>query len=81
MEDGKKSNSAEKEKKNKNMKKKKKKKKCHGPPYLNPLLQVTFFTDCKLHGESNNMYCLDCINGSLCSTRFIPDRGCRFIQV
>ncbi|KAF3620800.1 putative RING-H2 finger protein ATL52-like [Capsicum annuum] len=41
------------------------------PPWLNPLLKERFFGQCKLHVDSHksecNMYCLDCINGPLCS--------------
>ncbi|KAK9079568.1 hypothetical protein SSX86_001241 [Deinandra increscens subsp. villosa] len=41
------------------------------PPWLKPLLRETFFVQCKLHADSHksecNMYCLDCINGPLCS--------------
>jgi len=40
-------------------------------PWLKPLLRERFFTQCQLHADSHksecNMYCLDCINGSLCS--------------
>ncbi|XP_071737424.1 protein RGF1 INDUCIBLE TRANSCRIPTION FACTOR 1-like [Rutidosis leptorrhynchoides] len=41
------------------------------PPWLKPLLSESFFGQCKLHADSHksecNMYCLDCINGPLCS--------------
>ncbi|CAN4076054.1 unnamed protein product [Withania somnifera] len=42
------------------------------PPWLRPLLKERFFVQCKLHVDSHhksecNMYCLDCINGPLCS--------------
>ncbi|GMJ06036.1 hypothetical protein like AT4G17900 [Hibiscus trionum] len=41
------------------------------PPWLKPLLGEHFFVHCKLHADSHksecNMYCLDCMNGSLCS--------------
>ncbi|KAI3703505.1 hypothetical protein L1987_73630 [Smallanthus sonchifolius] len=41
------------------------------PPWLKPLLRESFFGQCKLHADSHksecNMYCLDCVNGALCS--------------
>ncbi|XP_010324467.1 protein RGF1 INDUCIBLE TRANSCRIPTION FACTOR 1-like [Solanum lycopersicum] len=41
------------------------------PPWLKSLLKERFFFQCKLHIDSHknecNMYCLDCINGPLCS--------------
>ncbi|KAK7258161.1 hypothetical protein RIF29_32660 [Crotalaria pallida] len=41
------------------------------PPWLKPLLQTSFFVQCKVHADSHksecNMYCLDCMNGALCS--------------
>ncbi|KAL4376919.1 hypothetical protein GQ457_02G028380 [Hibiscus cannabinus] len=41
------------------------------PPWLKPLLQTSFFVQCKLHADAHksecNMYCLDCMNGALCS--------------
>ncbi|KAG8382496.1 hypothetical protein BUALT_Bualt05G0083300 [Buddleja alternifolia] len=42
------------------------------PPWLKPLLKEQFFVQCKYHGNSHkssecNMYCLDCMNGPLCS--------------
>ncbi|KAL3650135.1 hypothetical protein CASFOL_006538 [Castilleja foliolosa] len=42
------------------------------PPWVGPLLRTSFFGQCKVHvaaahkGECN-MFCLDCINGPLCS--------------
>ncbi|XP_019413712.1 PREDICTED: uncharacterized protein LOC109325671 [Lupinus angustifolius] len=40
-------------------------------PWLKPLLQTSFFVQCKVHSDSHksecNMYCLDCMNGALCS--------------
>ncbi|KAI3441873.1 uncharacterized protein J3R85_001925 [Psidium guajava] len=41
------------------------------PPWLKPLLSESFFVQCKTHADSHksecNMYCLDCMNGALCS--------------
>ncbi|GAB2273035.1 hypothetical protein Dimus_007845 [Dionaea muscipula] len=41
------------------------------PPWLKPLLKEKFFVQCQLHADSHksecNMYCLDCLNGALCS--------------
>ncbi|EXB29135.1 hypothetical protein L484_019658 [Morus notabilis] len=37
------------------------------PAWLRPLLKTQFFGQCKRHAESCNMFCLDCINGPLCS--------------
>lgn len=41
------------------------------PLWLKPLLGEKFFGQCKLHADSHksecNMYCLDCVNGPLCS--------------
>ncbi|KAF3788464.1 Uncharacterized protein EJ110_NYTH08722 [Nymphaea thermarum] len=51
------------------------------PRWLKPLLQTSFFTNCNFHGEPNNMYCLDCMNGALCSSCLIPHRDHHFIQI
>ena len=55
------------------------------PPWLKPLLRETFFVQCKLHADSHksecNMYCLDCINGPLCSLCLNHHRDHRAIQV
>uniref|UniRef100_A0A2P2KIS5 PLATZ transcription factor family protein n=3 Tax=Rhizophora mucronata TaxID=61149 RepID=A0A2P2KIS5_RHIMU len=41
------------------------------PAWLRPLLQTSFFVQCKHHADAHksecNMYCLDCMNGALCS--------------
>lgn len=55
------------------------------PPWLQPLLQTSFFVQCKVHVDSNknecNMYCLDCMNGALCSTCLASHKQHRVIQV
>lgn len=55
------------------------------PPWLKPLLRETFFVQCKLHADSHksecNMYCLDCINGPLCSLCLNHHKDHRAIQV
>ncbi|CAN1271951.1 Protein RGF1 INDUCIBLE TRANSCRIPTION FACTOR 1 [Linum perenne] len=54
------------------------------PNWLLPLLKTTFFGHCKLHAEAHkcecNMYCLDCMNGALCSLCLSYHRDHRFIQ-
>ncbi|CAN1765145.1 Protein RGF1 INDUCIBLE TRANSCRIPTION FACTOR 1 [Linum perenne] len=54
------------------------------PNWLLPLLRTTFFGHCKLHAEAHkcecNMYCLDCMNGALCSLCLSYHRDHRFIQ-
>ncbi|KAG8059802.1 hypothetical protein GUJ93_ZPchr0002g25277 [Zizania palustris] len=41
------------------------------PPWLRPLLATSFFVQCRIHAAAHksecNMYCLDCMNGALCS--------------
>jgi hypothetical protein len=55
------------------------------PPWLKPLLGTSFFGQCKLHEDAHksecNMYCLDCMNGSLCSQCLAYHRDHHAIQV
>ncbi|KAJ8619093.1 hypothetical protein MRB53_015279 [Persea americana] len=55
------------------------------PPWLNPLLTATFFLPCKFHGNSTknecNMYCLDCMNGALCTYCLVLHREHHVIQI
>ncbi|KAL5679938.1 hypothetical protein ACJX0J_006323, partial [Zea mays] len=54
------------------------------PPWLKPLLGTSFFSQCKLHEDAHksecNMYCLDCMNGSLCSQCLAYHRDHHAIQ-
>ncbi|TQD95509.1 hypothetical protein C1H46_018865 [Malus baccata] len=55
------------------------------PPWLKPLLKENFFVQCKLHADSHksecNMYCLDCVNGPLCSLCLSNHKDHRAIQI
>ncbi|XP_071708498.1 protein RGF1 INDUCIBLE TRANSCRIPTION FACTOR 1-like [Rutidosis leptorrhynchoides] len=55
-------------------------------PWLKPLLsERCFFVQCKIHADSHksecNMYCLDCINGPLCSLCLNHHQDHRAIQI
>ncbi|XP_031497053.1 protein RGF1 INDUCIBLE TRANSCRIPTION FACTOR 1-like [Nymphaea colorata] len=52
------------------------------PPWLKPLLETTFFSNCRFHGEPTNMYCLGCcMTDALCSSCLASHPGHHFIQI
>lgn len=55
------------------------------PPWLKPLLQTSFFVQCKIHVDSHknecNMYCLDCMNGAFCSACLSSHKDHTAIQI
>ncbi|KAK1430693.1 hypothetical protein QVD17_13628 [Tagetes erecta] len=55
------------------------------PPWLKPMLGEHYFVHCKLHADSHksecNMYCLDCMNGPLCSMCLHHHKDHRYIQI
>ncbi|CAA2968043.1 uncharacterized protein LOC111405697 [Olea europaea var. sylvestris] len=55
------------------------------PSWLRPLLQTSFFGQCKVHASGHksecNMYCLDCMNGALCSLCLNVHKDHRAIQI
>lgn len=55
------------------------------PPWLKPLLATSFFVQCRVHADAHksecNMYCLDCVNGALCSLCLAHHRDHHAIQV
>ncbi|GAB2209489.1 hypothetical protein Droror1_Dr00026707 [Drosera rotundifolia] len=55
------------------------------PPWLKPLLREKFFKQCSLHADSHksecNMYCLDCMDGALCSLCLNHHKSHHAIQI
>ncbi|XP_076936107.1 protein RGF1 INDUCIBLE TRANSCRIPTION FACTOR 1-like [Bidens hawaiensis] len=55
------------------------------PQWLKPMLRESYFGQCKLHAHSHksecNMYCLDCMNGPLCSLCLNHHKDHRIIQI
>ncbi|CAD5167426.1 protein RGF1 INDUCIBLE TRANSCRIPTION FACTOR 1-like isoform X1 [Musa acuminata AAA Group] len=56
-----------------------------GPSWLKPLLRTVFFVPCKIHVDSSksecNMYCLDCMEESLCSYCLSLHKDHRVVQI
>ncbi|KAL5666170.1 hypothetical protein ACJX0J_026278, partial [Zea mays] len=55
------------------------------PPWLKPLLCTSFFVQCRIHADAHksecNMYCLDCMDGALCSLCLARHRDHHSIQI
>ncbi|KAF3791973.1 hypothetical protein EJ110_NYTH12493 [Nymphaea thermarum] len=52
------------------------------PPWVKPLLETTFFSNCRFHGEPTNMYCLGCcMTDALCSSCLASHPGHHFVQI
>ncbi|GMJ11335.1 hypothetical protein like AT4G17900 [Hibiscus trionum] len=55
------------------------------PPWLIPLLQTSFFGQCRLHADAHksecNMYCLDCMGAALCSLCLAYHKNHGVIQI
>ncbi|KAG6431505.1 hypothetical protein SASPL_109584 [Salvia splendens] len=55
------------------------------PSWLKSLLKENFFVQCEFHADSHksecNMYCLDCMNGPLCSLCLPSHKDHRVIQI
>uniref|UniRef100_A0A0D9VJQ7 B box-type domain-containing protein n=1 Tax=Leersia perrieri TaxID=77586 RepID=A0A0D9VJQ7_9ORYZ len=55
------------------------------PPWLKPMLATSFFVQCRIHADAHksecNMYCLDCMNGALCSLCLSHHRDHHAIQI
>ncbi|CAL5018952.1 unnamed protein product [Urochloa decumbens] len=55
------------------------------PPWLKPLLSTQFFVQCRVHADAHksecNMYCLDCMNGAVCSLCLAHHRDHHAIQI